>query len=88
MYVQTHSTHRHTLRQAPCVSGRTEVVSLDEIKIERDGARRKLADCLTTQCFRFCSGTPSSPPPKYTLKVEQSALRWSVLAGPSRGIST
>lgn len=66
--MQTHSTHRHTLRQAPRVSGRTEVVSLDEIKIERDGARRKLADCLTTQCFRFCSGTPSSAPPKYTLQ--------------------
>lgn len=29
----------------------------------RDGARRRLVDCLTTQCFRFCSGTPLPPHP-------------------------
>lgn len=43
----------------------------------RDGARRKLVDCLTTQCFRFCSGTPLLP--LKILKVRQSTLHWSVL---------
>lgn len=48
----------------------------------RDRARRKLVDCLTTQCFRFCSVTPEktpSSPPLRIFKVGRSTLHWSVL---------
>lgn len=73
--MSTHSTHRHTLKLS-----RTDVLPRTRSRL-RDGARRKMVDCLTTQCFRFCSVMPEKLPFS-PLKICQSGTVHAVLVSP------